>query len=128
MDSVPNEINGWQVATDAGSITLTKGDETITATYAHDDHELALDHAVAQAWAIECPNDAARLSGDAQWAAIVRWTKGQAGTRFNMPLPDANADESSSAPTADQVNAFIAQQQPSVEPSNAPADSEQGAK
>jgi len=85
LDNAPTDINGWQVASDAGSITLTKGDEIVTATYGHDDHELALDHAVAQAWAIDNAEDAGRLAGgdpNLQWAAIVRWTGGKAGIRF----------------------------------------------
>jgi len=110
-------INGWTIARKPGEITLTKGEEVITATYAHDDHELALDHAIAQAWGIDNPEKAAALTSEQKPAAIVRWSKGAAWTRFNMP-PDEQADSESDAPTADQVNAFIAEQ---------PAPTENGA-
>lgn len=142
MDTaLPTEINGWQVTSDAGSVTLTKDAETITATYGHDDHELALDHAVAQAWATDKPEDAARLAGGdptMQWAAIVRWTGGTAGTRFgharegDIAAADAAAPPSA-APSAVQVDAFVAAQ-PAADPTQtpepapvAPASTENGA-
>lgn len=101
-----SEINGWKIKKTDGEITLTKGGEMITATYQHDDHELALDHAFAQAWATDNPDQAARLTSDQKPAAIVRWSGGKVWTRFNMPR-DTGDDAPSQAPTADQVNAFI---------------------
>ncbi len=93
-------LNGWTIKETPGEITLKKDGEVITATYAHDDHELALDHALAQAWATDNPEQAGTLTAEQKPAAIVRWSGGKAWTRFNMPL-DVTTDDPS-AVTAEE--------------------------
>jgi hypothetical protein len=71
------ELHGWKITTGDGVVTFSKGEHTVETTFTDPDAvDLAYDHALAQAYALDNPkHDLAGMNVDEQWRVIRGWAR-----------------------------------------------------
>lgn len=72
------ELHGWKITTGDGVVAFSKGEHAIETTFADPEAaDLAYEHALAQAYAMDNPNHklAEIANVDEQWRVIRGWAR-----------------------------------------------------